>query len=149
VANPQRPSSGIIEGINVTPLVDILLVLLVIVMVTANLVVAPAVPLDLPATAHSEPIPTDLVVAVPVTGPLLLAGAPVAEDALAAAATEARIRNPRVRAVLQVESNVAHGRVVRVLDRLREAGIRRLAFGVSPAIAEPQPEEHGDRVGVE
>ena len=47
-------SRGIISGINVTPLVDVTLVLLVIFIVTAKIVVTPAIPMDLPPAATSE-----------------------------------------------------------------------------------------------
>ena len=55
---------GIIEGINVTPLVDIVLVLLIIFIVTAKIVVAPAVPLDLPKAAQSEDLQTIFSIAI-------------------------------------------------------------------------------------
>ena len=50
-----RQGRGIISGINVTPLVDVTLVLLIIFIVTAKLVVAPAVPLDLPKASRARP----------------------------------------------------------------------------------------------
>ena len=59
-SGPRR--GGIIEGINVTPLVDITLVLLVIFIVTAKIVVTPAVPLDLPRAAGAEELQTVLSV---------------------------------------------------------------------------------------
>ena len=53
------------RGINVTPLVDITLVLLIIFIVTAKIIVTPAVPLDLPRAAHSEEVQVVFSVIVP------------------------------------------------------------------------------------
>lgn len=58
MAGGTQPRGGLIEGINVTPLVDIMLVLLIIFMVTARLVDSPAVPLDLPQASQSEDVQT-------------------------------------------------------------------------------------------
>ena len=78
-ANGQT-TDGIIAGINVTPLVDVMLVLLVIFIVTAKIIVTPAVPLDLPHAAHGEEVQVILSVIVPVRGPMLVNGAPVPSD---------------------------------------------------------------------
>ena len=63
-----QQNGGIISGINVTPLVDVMLVLLVIFIVTAKIIVTPAVPLDLPHAAHGEEVQVVLSVIVPVRG---------------------------------------------------------------------------------
>jgi biopolymer transport protein TolR len=127
---------GLIEGINVTPLVDITLVLLIIFIVTAKMVVAPAVPLDLPKSAHSETVQTVLSVLVPVSGPLIVDGAPIAETALEAKAKQALANDPELRAVIQADRNAIHGRVMGVLDRLKTAGLVKVAFGaVRPEVA--------------
>ena len=61
-----QQSSGIISGINVTPLVDVMLVLLVIFIVTAKMIVTPAVPLDLPHAAHGNEVQVVFSVIVPL-----------------------------------------------------------------------------------
>lgn len=133
--NPQ--GGGLIEGINVTPLVDITLVLLIIFMVTAKMVVQPAVPLDLPQAKQGEELQTIFVVTLPRDGSLLVDGEPVAEEALFERARAALAANPDLRAVIQADGDVPHRRVIGVLDRLKEAGIVRVAFGTS------WPEEAG------
>ena len=70
-----QDSGGIISGINVTPLVDVMLVLLVIFIVTAKIIVTPAVPLDLPHAAHGEEVQVVLSVILPLRGPMLVNGA--------------------------------------------------------------------------
>jgi biopolymer transport protein ExbD len=122
-----QESGGIIAGINVTPLVDVMLVLLI---VTAKIMIMPAVPLDLPHAAHGEEVQVVLSVAVPVTGSLLVDGAAVQDDAaLIARARWALHDSPELRAVIQADGAVPHRRVVHILDLLRAAGVTRVAFG--------------------
>ncbi|MEM8609094.1 MAG: biopolymer transporter ExbD [Myxococcota bacterium] len=124
----QRPG-GIIEGINVTPLVDIALVLLIIFIVTAKIVVAPAVPMDLPEASQAEEIQTIFAVGVDATGALTVDGQPCADDALDDLAQGALERDGELRAVIQADGAVPHRRVIEVLDVLKVAGIERVAFG--------------------
>ena len=135
-AGPRR--GALIEGINVTPLVDITLVLLVIFIVTAKLVVTPGVPLDLPVASQSEAQQTVLSVIMPASGPMLVDGAPSDEAALAARVRAVLAREPAARAVIQADRAVPHGRVMGVLDAMKAAGLARVAFGaVPPADAVP------------
>ena len=124
---PRR--GGIIEGINVTPLVDITLVLLIIFIVTAKLVVTPAVPLDLPKASQSEELQTILSVIVPADGLIQVDGVATDEAALSAKARSALAGDPELRAVIQADRAVLHGRVMGVLDTLKSAGLVRVAFG--------------------
>jgi biopolymer transport protein ExbD len=120
---------AIIEGINVTPLVDITLVLLIIFIVTAKLVVTPAVPLDLPKASQSEELQTVLSVIVPADGSVQVDGVATDEVLLGARARAALARDPELRAVIQADRAVSHGRVMGVLDTLKSAGLVRVAFG--------------------
>ncbi len=133
MATPSQTSDGLISGINVTPLVDVMLVLLVIFIVTAKIIVTPAVPLDLPRAAHGEEVQVVLSVIVPVRGPMLVDGAALSnEDGLAEKARSALARDPELRAVIQADGDVPHRRVIHVLDALRGAGVTRVAFGALP-----------------
>jgi biopolymer transport protein TolR len=128
-----RATEGVIEGINVTPLVDIMLVLLVIFIVTAKIIVTPAVPLDLPHAAHGEEVQVILSVIVPLHGPMLVNGAALPnDDALTDKARAAAAGDPELRAVIQADGDVPHRRVIQVLDELKGAGITRVAFGALP-----------------
>ena len=122
---------GLIEGINITPLVDICLVLLIIFIVTAKMVVQPAVPLDLPVAKGGEELQTIFAVTLPEDGSILVDGAKVAEGDLLAHAKDALARTPDLRAVIQADGDVPHRHVIGVLDRLKEAGIVRVAFGTA------------------
>ena len=134
MAAPSNQSgNGIISGINVTPLVDVMLVLLVIFIVTAKIIVTPAVPLDLPHAAHGEEVQVVLSITVPLRGPMLVDGAPLpSDDALSAKARAAAAGNAEVRAVIQADGDVPHRRIIRVLDDLKGAGLTRIAFGALP-----------------
>lgn len=121
-----------IEGINVTPLVDITLVLLVIFIVTAKLVVTPSVPLDLPRATQSEAVPTEISVVVPALGPALLDGQAIDEASLKGRVVALIAASPDARAVIQADRAVPHGRVMAILDALKGAGMTRVAFGALP-----------------
>ena len=133
MAGASQENGSAIVGINVTPLVDIVLVLLIVLIVTARIVVAPAVPLDLPKAATSERLQVVLSVVVPVSGPLLVNGAAVPDDdGLVARARGALSKDPDVRAVINADGATVHRRVIHALDLLRQAGIARIAFGAVP-----------------
>jgi biopolymer transport protein TolR len=130
----SAPQNGIISGINITPLVDVSLVLLIIFIVTAKLVVTPAIPLDLPRASQSHEIQVVLSVAVPPTGPVLVNGSAVASDArLIQLAREAHARDRELRVVISADGAAYHRRVIHVLDLIKRAGISRVAFGAVPS----------------
>ena len=122
-----------ITGINVTPLVDIVLVLLIIFMVTAKLIVNKSVPLDLPKAASGSDIQTVFSIVLTADGLTQVDGRTVAnDDAIMPLAKGARDKNPELRAVIKADSSVPHGRVIHVLDLLKQAQVAKIAFGVSP-----------------
>lgn len=125
-------TGAIIEGINVTPLVDITLVLLIVFMVTARFVVTPAVPLDLPQASHSQHVQAVLTISLTATGEVWIDGQPASLRALAPAAQRALKADPQTRAVIQAERRAHHGDVMQVLDALRGAGMERVAFAAAP-----------------
>lgn len=118
-----------ISGINVTPLVDITLVLLIIFMVTAKLIVGQGVPLDLPKAKTAGAVQTVLNIGLDAKGTLSANGHPVSdENALRAEASAALRANPELRAVISASSAASHGQVMNVLDTVRDAGVSRIAF---------------------
>ena len=122
-----------ITGINVTPLVDIVLVLLIIFMVTAKLIVSKSVPLDLPKAASGSDIQTVFSVVLAADGVTQVDGKTLPnDDAIFPLAKAAREKNPELRAVIKADNAVNHGRVIHVLDLLKQAQVGKIAFGVSP-----------------
>jgi biopolymer transport protein TolR len=140
VGGQAKQGRGIISGINVTPLVDVTLVLLIIFMVTAKLVVAPAVPLDLPKASTSEGVQVVFSVLLPSDGSILVNGALVPDEAtLTARAQSALQGDPSLRAVIQADGGITHRKVIAALDALKRAGVTRIAFGALPEAGSDQP----------
>ncbi|MGC4093081.1 MAG: biopolymer transporter ExbD [Polyangiaceae bacterium] len=125
---------GAIVGINVTPLVDITLVLLVIFMVTARLIVAPkSIALDLPKAETGAVNQSVFSVELAADGNVRVDGLTVDDDQrFTALAHAARHRDRDLRAVIRADGGVAHRRVIHALDLLRSVGIARVAFAVVP-----------------
>lgn len=125
-----KDSDDVISEINVTPFVDVVLVLLVIFMVTATVIVHPTIPVRLPEAAAGEARPrTPIQIVVRADGGLFADGAPIRISDLAGLLAGAG--DPaEVPVVVSADREVAHGAVVEVLDHLRAAGARRFAVGV-------------------
>jgi biopolymer transport protein ExbD len=129
----QDDPNETITGINVTPLVDIMLVLLIIFMVTAKLIVSKSVPLDLPKAASGSDIQTVFSIVLASDGTTQIDSKTVpGDDAILAQARAAREKNPELRAIIKADAAVPHGRVIHVLDLLKQAQVAKIAFGVSP-----------------
>jgi biopolymer transport protein ExbD len=123
-----------ISGINVTPLVDITLVLLIIFMVTTKIVLNQTVPLDLPkAATGTSDVQVVFSIVLVADGRALVDSKPIAnDDAILQLARDAQSQHPDVRAVIKADSAVTHGRVIHVLDLLKQARVNKIAFGVTP-----------------
>ncbi len=127
---------GIVAEINVTPLVDIMLVLLIIFMLTAHLIAKQAIEVELPRAAQSTAArPTTLTVTLTRDGALYLNAARTTPDRLRAAVREALAADPRTQAIIVGDRAVSHGRVVWVLDTIRTLGIASFAIQIDPAAA--------------
>jgi biopolymer transport protein ExbD len=132
---------GLIAGINVTPLVDVTLVLLIIFMVTAKIIVSQGMPMDLPKAASGESMQTVFSVELTADGKTRVDSNMAANDeAIGPLAREAKAKTKDLRAVIRADRKVEHGRVIHVLDLLKRAGVAKIAFAVSP-VAEPTPVE--------
>jgi biopolymer transport protein ExbD len=118
-----------ITGINVTPLVDITLVLLIVFMVTAKLIAGQGIPLDLPKAASAGVTQTMFTVSVDAQGHVLTNGQPAESDSQLRARAQAALRkNPELRTVIQASARASHGSVMHVVDEVREVGITKIAF---------------------
>ena len=125
-----------IVGINVTPLVDVTLVLCIILMVTAKMVAQPtSIPLELPrAAAGSTDVQTMMSIELAANGATVVdSKAQATDDAIFELAKNARAKNPEIRVVIRADQAVQHGRVIHVLDLLKQAGIAKIAFATALA----------------
>lgn len=127
----SNKASAPITGINVTPLVDITLVLLIIFMVTAKLVVSRAMPMDLPKAATGGELQQVFSVSLRQDGSTDVDGQPAPTDQILLDRAQSSLKaHPEVRAVVEADGEVPHRRVMHALDVLRQAGLSRIAFGV-------------------
>jgi len=136
VAYSEPQDGGIISGINVTPLVDITLVLLIIFVVTAKMIVTPAVPLDLPKATNAEEVQVVLSLVMSPGHPTFVDGEPVVSMVDLAQRSAASLKqHPDLRAVIQADGGVLHRDVIAVMDALKTAGVDRIAFATSGGAA--------------
>jgi biopolymer transport protein ExbD len=140
MAGEQLGADEAITGINVTPLVDITLVLLIIFMVTTKIVLNQTLPLDLPkAATGTSDVQTIFSILLSADGRTVVDSNQITSDeAILPLARTAQSAHPELRAVIKADSAVTHGRVIHVLDLLKQAHVGKIAFGVTPAPASPQ-----------
>ena len=128
--------SQLITAINVTPLVDIVLVLLIILMVTASYIISQSIPMELPnadpAEQDSSP-PEMITVSIDAEGTLFVDQAEASWEELSERARAFAHGRSDPRAVIAADRSVSHGEFIRIVDLLRQAGIVRYAINVSPA----------------
>jgi biopolymer transport protein ExbD len=136
----SQEADDAITGINVTPLVDITLVLLIIFMVTTKIVLNQTLPLDLPkAATGTSDVQTIFSILLSADGRTVVDSNQITSDeAILPLARTAQSAHPELRAVIKADSAVTHGRVIHVLDLLKQAHVGKIAFGVTPAPASPQ-----------
>ena len=130
--------AGGFSEINITPLTDIFLVLLIIFMVTSSVIVNSSngakagLKVNLPqgGSADVATQANDLSVAVLSDGRLVLGGDVVSEDELKRAFEDARAKSADTMVVVQADEGVPHGKVVEVMELAKAAGLAQLAIGV-------------------
>jgi biopolymer transport protein ExbD len=123
---------GITE-INVTPLVDVMLVLLVIFLVASIYIVKEAIEVELPKAATAgETLDTTLAIVIDREGHLYLNGRPTEESIIGQACAAAAAKDSNAQAIIAADQNVKHGDVIRVIDMVRSNGLTRFAINVKP-----------------
>jgi biopolymer transport protein ExbD len=124
--------SGINE-INITPFVDIALVLLIIFMISTPALVYKGMKVSLPKVKNSVDINhVTLRITMDETGKLLLDDKPVTVDQLAQIYKNLNEQKADVDAVIAADRKVQHGDVLNVVDALRTIGVEQVGFGVMP-----------------
>jgi biopolymer transport protein ExbD len=119
--------------INIVPLVDIILVVLIIFMVTATYIVKPAIKIDLPDAATGENIePTSLGISVAADGRLLLDGEVITEEALRARVAAEFAKDKNVVCLISGDKEARHGDVTHVIDVVKGIGVTKFAINIDP-----------------
>ena len=122
-----------IVDINVTPLVDITLVLLIIFMVTASYIVSPAIKVDLPkAASGSDQTKTTLAVTIAKDGAVYLNGERSSDQKIVDYIHGELPKNPDLQAIIAADKVVSHGDVIHVIDLVKRSGVHRFALNVDP-----------------
>lgn len=121
--------SGAITDINVTPFVDVVLVLLVVFIVTAKLIVARGVEIDKPKAATGGEVQSTLRVSVNATGELFVNGDRYASDEAAVGRIkEIAASSSKPKAIIAGDRKTAYGGVMRAIDLVQQAGITAIAL---------------------
>ena len=123
-----------ITGINVTPLVDVMLVLLIIFMVTANYVVNQSIEVELPSadTGETNVDTVNLAFVMDAESNLYLNGKPFAISQLAEEVSRLKETGKVLQALIGADKNARHGSVVALIDALRKNGITEFAINIQP-----------------
>jgi biopolymer transport protein ExbD len=131
MAGSAHDDDDTITGINVTPLVDITLVLLIIFMVTASFIVAPAVKVELPQVSKAdEPPSRSLHFLVDQGGTVYLNDKRVEESKVLGLVQKEVAANADVQVLVSADKKVPYGEVIRLLDLVRSAGVKKFAISV-------------------
>lgn len=127
----QHDDGDAITGINVTPLVDITLVLLIVFMVTTSYIVNPSIKVDLPKAQSGEKTDRSLLsIVLDRQGVLHLNGRRIDESGLRAAVKAEVDKDPRVQAVISADTMLLYGKVVGLIDLIKRQGVRRYALNI-------------------
>lgn len=121
----------IMAEINIVPLVDVILVVLIIFMVTAPMIMKPSININLPkAGAGEATTPSKLNIIINPDGSLILDGKPANDELVQNAAQLESKNNPDIQAIISADKDVPHGRVVSVLDIVKSAGVKKFAISI-------------------
>src|SRR6266850_3334503 len=120
-----------INGINVTPLVDICLVLLIIFMVTATYIVKETIEVELPRAAHGgETIKTTFALVITKEGKSFLNGVETDDAGIVRAVNDSKAKGEEVQAIVGADKSATHGAVTHLLDVLKGAGVTKFAIQI-------------------
>jgi len=130
-AQQSNDDDDIISSINVTPLVDITLVLLIIFMVTATYIVTPSIKIELPKAINSEQSsPSTAAIVINQDGRLFLNTKEMGEETLIKEIKSAYGVNQDIQVIISADKQVRHGVVVHIIDVVRGAGVSKFAISI-------------------
>ena len=133
--------------LEITPLVDVVFLLLIFFLLTATFVRNPNIPINLPQASVQQASPTkrDVMVGITAEGELRYEGRPVSLDQLRAEMRHLFAREPEAMVLIQADRRARHGKVVQVMDLAKQVGFERLGIAIETASAspgEPPPPEN-------
>jgi biopolymer transport protein ExbD len=120
-----------IGNINITPMVDVILVLLVIFMVTANFLKKESIDINLPKVAASDPnIAESLQVALTKDGKILFEGKEATLDYMVKSIEKESKYRPNMRVTLAADEKLPYGRITEIMGLIKKAGVNKIALSV-------------------
>ena len=127
----SKNDDGVISDINITPMVDVILVLLVIFMVTANFLKKESININLPKVAKADAnIKESTQIALTKDGKFFIEGKSISEeDLVTSMSREAKLR-PNMRVTLAADENITYGSVSKLMGVLRRCGVTKIALSV-------------------
>ncbi len=129
-----RREQKIFAEINITPLVDVMLVLLVIFMVTAPMIIQSGISVDLPRISKSKELPqADILISIDSRGRIFIDEKAVKLDVLRQRVRKALLTKRHGLVIINADENVKHGLVLKVLDAVKLGGARKLAIATRKA----------------
>jgi biopolymer transport protein TolR len=131
----RTPASQPMSDINMTPLIDVMLVLLVIFMITAPLMTS-SLKMELPRTAGARPTEGGAALALGITadGRIHVGDDVVSRDDLVRTLEAGAARQPQPDVLVRADRNVPYGRVAELIGLVQDAGLTHIGF-----IAQPTP----------
>ena len=120
---------GAIADINITPFVDIILVVLIIFMLATPVIMNPGIKVNLPQAASGESTtPSQLTISIKQDGGVYLNGEVLDRENIRASIQALMAENPDTQAILAADKDVPHGLVIQVLDEVKSAGVKKFAI---------------------
>jgi biopolymer transport protein ExbD len=134
MAGQTNNSGGMLSEINVTPFVDIVLVLLVVLMVSSIQIVKASMQVELPKAASAgETVDSTLNIVILLDGDKLLDGQPTTDAAIAAKVRSEKAKNPKVQAVIAADKGVVYDSVISTIDLVKTNGVTSFALNIERA----------------
>ena len=121
-----------IVDINIVPFVDIILVVLIIFMVTTPMIVNHSIQIQLPkAITGEETTPSVLTFVITKEGTLQLDGKNIGEEEITKIVQDKILTNPNMSASIAADTDASHGKVIRVIDLVKQGGIHKFAISTT------------------
>ena len=141
-ANFDDDEGGVITEINVTPLVDIMLVLLIIFMLTANIITQQSIGVELPNAVTGETVEsTTVAFTIDSEANVFLNGEATNEAQMRDALPILVKESDDIQAIIAADKSVSHGKVIWLIDLIRQLGIEKFALNIDPT---PPTEPNSD-----
>lgn len=123
-----------IAEINVVPLVDIILVVLIIFMISAPMIMKPALPVELPKASSGDSIKDkNIVITIQQDGSTYLEDKKLDESQLKLIIQQKLTINPELMVMISADQASQHGAVVRVMDAIKSLGVKKLGISIEKA----------------